>query len=236
MGRKRHLKGDKPPPDPFTERRTKALRALKEYQRSGSFKENYAEVIDVLMDESDRGAVMLVGGILEDVLTEQIIEKLPQGRACKDNLLRQGGTLSSVQDKLSIGMALGILDEATNDSLDIIRQLRNACAHTMRRADFATPAVSGAFGLLLPEDLAAHIAQPGRDKNYLRFVLSMVMIFHVERIRGKSQADAQAVVDRLTSRFQARVDAAVEKHRASLEKRRARRKKAGPQSQKGGAP
>lgn len=209
MVRKRHLKNDRPPRDPFEERRTKALKALKDYQRGGSFRENYDEVIDVLLDESDRGALILVGGILEDVLAERIIATLPNGRRHRENLLRQGGVLSSFQSKMIFGQALGVLDEATTNSLDIIRMLRNACAHSMREVTLRTPAVAEVLSLVLADEAAEQIKGDVHD-SFLRLMLGFVMAFHVERILGKTREQAQAVVDRMaadTRRFIAEAEA-----------------------------
>ena len=209
MGRKRHLKGERPPADPFIEKRAAALWALKDYQR-GSFEELHSEVIDVLIDESDRGAVILVGGIVEDVLSEFIIAKLPEGKKRRTDLLRQGGVLNSFQDKVAFGLALGVIDEATADSLGIIRQLRNGCAHSMRRVTLKTPPISQVFSLLLDDGAAKQITEAAND-DIVRMILGFVMVFHVERIRGKSIDEAQAIVDKMSANF--RKHAAAEKVR-----------------------
>jgi hypothetical protein len=155
--------------------------------------------MDVLLEESDRGAILLIGGVLEDVLAEQIIKRLPHGERHRDQLLRLGGVLGSFQDKLTLGAALGVIDDATIDSLDIIRQLRNACAHTTLPTTMKVPAINDVVGLLLDDDHANDI-KGDRDENYLRFTLGLVMVFHVERMIGKTAEQAQDVVNRLVAR------------------------------------
>lgn len=213
MGRKRSSKGDKPI-DPFLERKAHAFKALKAYCDRGIFQSADPEVIDVLTEESDRGAIILVGGVLEDVLAERIIATLPGGKALRGELLRRGGLLSSFQDKLTLAEAMGIIDGPTADSLDIIRQLRNAFAHTMRTVSMKIPAISGVVGLILDDEHSDYLKSSANDA-YLRLVLGFIMAFHVERIMGKTQAEAQAVVNRLAAATLALAAEAKEKLAAS---------------------
>ncbi|MES2120659.1 MAG: hypothetical protein V4513_08805 [Pseudomonadota bacterium] len=201
MARKRHQKGNRKPANPFQERRTRILKALKDYRKREGFGPLHGEVIDVLMSESDRGAIILVAGVLEDVLAEYVIMQLPAGRARRVELLKPGGVLSSFQDKLALGRALGVIDDATLDSLDIIRQIRNECAHSMRVVSLKIPALNNAFGLLLSDRVAEHIREEAVTGDYLRVVLGLVLVFHVERIQGKTVEEAQAVVDGLSAKM-----------------------------------
>src|SRR5436190_19047506 len=155
--RKRAERRDGKPKDPFIERKAAALRALSQFQACSSLGELDPEVIDVLMQESDRGALILVAGILEDVLADQIIKRLKIALDGRDDLLRRGGALSSYQNKMSVARALGIIDDATFHSIDIIRLIRNACAHSVRQATLKTPAIRDMFCLVLADDVAGHI-------------------------------------------------------------------------------
>lgn len=161
----------------------------------------HSEVIDVLMSESDRGAIILVGGVLEDVLGEYVITRLPHGSECRAELLKQGGVLNTFQDKLVLGRALGVIDDATCGSLDIIRQIRNECAHSIRNVSLKLPVLNEAFGLLLSDAIAQRIRKDTVSDDYLRVLLGFVMVFHVERIRGKTIEEAQRVVDDLAAKM-----------------------------------
>ena len=198
MGRKRRERRNKPK-DPFVERRAAALKALKEYQNKGSFRENYSEIVDVLVEESDRGAIILVGGVIEDLLSDRIIERLPNGNSQRDDLLRQGGLLNSFQSKVTMALALGLIDEATVDSLDIIRQLRNACAHSRFGVTLSIPQVNRVFALLLSKDAAEDIEDPVNPE-YLRLLLSFVAVYHFELILGRTKEHAQQVVDGMVAK------------------------------------
>ena len=208
------MKSDRPPPDPFIERRAAALKALKEYSGRVAYGDARGSVIDVLLEESDRGAILLICGVLEDVLADQIIKKLPSGKKHKGELLRLGGVLGSFPDKLTLGTALNVIDDSTADSLDIIRQLRNACAHTTIAVTLKTPEINHVIGLMLDDEHAEYIKSAKND-NYLRFVLGLVMIYHAERILGKTDAEAQAVVNRLAERTKVAVDEEVTRRAAS---------------------
>lgn len=156
-------------------------------------------VMDVLLDESDRGAILLIGGVVEDVLAEQIIKRLPHGQKHREELLRLGGVLGSFQGKLIVGAALGVIDDETLDSLDIIRQLRNACAHTVLPITMKNPAVSEVVCLMLDDEHGEQI-KGDHNEDYLRFTLGLVMIFHIERMFGKTSEQAQKIVNKIVAR------------------------------------
>lgn len=197
MGRKRHLKAKRTPEEQLAaERRSAAFKALKEYQKDGSLMTQPAEVIRVLMSESDRGAIILVAGILEDALGRLILARLPQSKARKDDLLGQGRVLNSFQAKLAIGRAMGILDDEMLGSFDIIRLLRNACSHSVRETTLQTPAIQDVFSLLFSSDQLR-----GYDADQHRLMLGFVMVFYVARMAGKSPEQAHAAVESIIAKM-----------------------------------
>jgi hypothetical protein len=198
LGRKRHLKDERRPEEHLAaERLAAALKALNEYKKVGSLQTGRTEVIDVLRSESDRGAIILVAGVLEDVLASLILVRLPLGNARKEDLLRRGGALNQFQDKVAIGRAMGIVDDEMAESFDIIRALRNACAHSVREMTLQTPAIHDVFALLFDN----RDQLKGYDAGQQRTMLGFVMVFYVERMLGKSREQAHAIVEEMMEKI-----------------------------------
>lgn len=230
MGRKRHLKGNRPPKDPFEERRAAALKALKELHQQGSFKGRPPGLVDMLSDESDRGAVILVGCLVEDLLADRIIEKLPNGEAYRDELLRQGGLFNSFQAKMTMGKVLGIIDTEVADELEILRIMRNACAHSKVDINLRTPQLRDVFSLLIDDEAGEVLRDSTSELG--RVIFNFIAIYYFELLLGATREMAQAKFEYMFNDMQKRARTAAEKHQASLERRHARRAQADPQSQK----
>jgi hypothetical protein len=92
---------------------------------------------------------------------------------------------------------MGIVDDEMAESFDIIRLLRNACAHSVRETTFETPAVKNVFALLFtkPDQLE------GYDSQQQRMTLGLVMVFYMERMLGKSPEQAHAVVEGIVQKM-----------------------------------
>lgn len=102
---------------------------------------------DVLLDALVAATPPLVTAILGAVMVEHELEtslrrKLPR----KDdktwlNMLDEQGPFSTFSRKIAAGHAMRIYDDAIFTNLDIIRQIRNAFAHSKRVIDFNHPLV-----------------------------------------------------------------------------------------------
>src|SRR4051812_41365527 len=109
--------------------RTATLQALAEYQKGGGF--DLSGIAATLKNESDRGIVVIIGSLTEDLLLEQILTKFaPMSNSQRKNMTRSGGVLSSWADRTNMARALGIIDDAIMDDLEVMKAMRNACAHS----------------------------------------------------------------------------------------------------------
>ena len=99
---------------------------------------NKAKEID-LLNESDRGAVIVAAALLEDDLTE-ILKKMVQrnGLSAKyvNEMFDLSGPLSSFSSKALICYGFGIISEEIFNDLTKIRKLRNKFAHSSDKVDF----------------------------------------------------------------------------------------------------
>ena len=97
-----------------------------------------------LMDESDRGAVLVGAAILEDELS-RLIEMIAKvnGLFAKDaeKLFSMNGPASTFSGKSLVCRAFGLISQSTFEDLNRIRKLRNKFAHTSEPVDFLMPEI-----------------------------------------------------------------------------------------------
>lgn len=196
MGRKKVLNEEAA----FQKKVARTLQAMDEHHKGATFTDNSQEIVDVLIDESDRGAIILIGGVLEDVLSEKIIASLPKGVNCKKDLLRGAGPSGNFEKKLILAEALGIIQANDRESLQIIQRVRNACAHSLRVVNFTDPPLYHSLCLLMANQNPEELPEKEEASPYFRLVWASVMVYHIERIRGASMEAAQAAVDRIIAR------------------------------------
>jgi hypothetical protein len=111
------------------------LRNLKEYarRRVKNLETETAELMADYSAESDRGAIILVATTIEDVLEIQIIEKLPvlkNDETARKKMFEHDGLISSFSKKIEMAYAMGIIDSDYRKKIDLVREIRNACAHS----------------------------------------------------------------------------------------------------------
>lgn len=95
-----------------------------------------------LRSESDRGAIILSATTLEDMLEHKIIHFMPnlaEDETARKDVFERDGPISSFSRKLLIAYALGIVDKPYRNKIDLIREIRNACAHSRNPVSFDTP-------------------------------------------------------------------------------------------------
>jgi hypothetical protein len=93
--------------------------------------------------ESDRACIILMASILDDTLKYRLSKCLNFSPTDDeyDYVFRPNGPLGTFSGRMEIGCLFGFIDDSTYQELDIIRELRNACAHSKRKMVFADPQV-----------------------------------------------------------------------------------------------
>lgn len=92
-----------------------------------------------LIDESDRGAVIVAAAILEnelDVLLNDIIQKNKVSKKTLKDMFDLNGPLSSFSSKALIYYGFGLISKDIFNDLTKIRKLRNKFAHSPDDVDF----------------------------------------------------------------------------------------------------
>jgi DNA-binding MltR family transcriptional regulator len=136
------------------------LKALKQYARLqfGELNEISVVIADVKA-ESDRGLVILSATGIEDILEWAITAKMPNliiDEAFRPQLFGPEKPLGSFSSKIAMAYALGIIDKPTRGRIDLIREMRNACAHARLPLSFARPELMAVAKKVL-EPMLPHI-------------------------------------------------------------------------------
>lgn len=120
---------------------SKSIAPLKAYGRAEGQMEEADELIRELKGQSDRAAAIVMVASVEADLHDCIRSRLRMDltKAELAGLFDGEAPLATFSAKIKIGHALGLYGPKTRDDLDVIRHLRNTCAHAKRPVSFDLP-------------------------------------------------------------------------------------------------
>lgn len=154
-----------------------------------------------LAGESDRASVVLLGTMLEDVLTYRLTLALcikPTEDEC-DYIFRFDGPMGTFSRRAEIACLLGIIEDDTYEQLDIIREMRNACAHSRHPLTFADEALANvAMRLFKP---LGFVRKPDRKEIKQAVLLEGFFIYYTlilgSRAKGEARirSDLESILD-----------------------------------------
>jgi hypothetical protein len=130
--------------------------------------------------ESDRACIILMANILDDVLTYRLSKCLcfTPTDIESDYIFRFEGPLGTFSGRTEIGCLFGFIDDSTYQALNIIRELRNACAHSKRKMVFSDPHIANVTRRLAHP--LGFVPAPPNDKLLKTFFLGEgVFLFNV---------------------------------------------------------
>lgn len=102
------------------------------------------QVLMGLVNESDRGCVLVAAALLDEFLEETIrarVEENEVSNTTTKSLFDLNGPLANFSSKILICRSFGIIDETSFHDLMIIRKLRNTFAHATDEANFLSTEV-----------------------------------------------------------------------------------------------
>lgn len=108
----------------------------KEYQflkkmENPSYPELNADMMVLLTNESERGAILIGTGKVEENLEKLVLILLPsKSKSYTSRLLNYPGALSSFAAKIELCYAFRIINQRIYNSLNAIRKIRNIAAHS----------------------------------------------------------------------------------------------------------
>ena len=113
-----------------------AVKRLRAYYRDKIQNIDIEQLRLSMQKESDRAIVILAGSTLDDLL-EYRISKNFRGELTesqKRDFLE--GPISTFSSRIKPAYVFGIIDKLTAKQLDVIREMRNACAHSVFTLSF----------------------------------------------------------------------------------------------------
>jgi DNA-binding MltR family transcriptional regulator len=108
-----------------------------------------------MKSESDRGVMILAATLVEDALLTVLERtvKCPNGEM-RNAIFTNDGPLASFSRRIDFALALGAITKNYHQSINTIRFIRNAAAHSHVDVDFSTPEVKWALGTMLRQEQA----------------------------------------------------------------------------------
>lgn len=177
--------------------RKEILDALGGHQRADTLSIDLGAFAAYLVDESDRGTVVVLGSVVEDVLADKIFKSFTRtDPAFKKDLLRGGSLLASWNDKTKLALGLGIIDDDDAADIEVLAAMRNACAHSRQKIDFSTPALRDALALLMRGAAPEGILEI-KNPMFLRTAFVVAVSHIVAKIKGETEQETITRVGQL---------------------------------------
>ncbi|MDQ0463014.1 hypothetical protein QO010_000762 [Caulobacter ginsengisoli] len=173
------------------------IQALKDHGRARPT--DAAEIpamLNDLMSESDRSAIILISTTVEDAIESELIRRMPgvaDETAPYSLIFGSDGPVSTFSNKIKMGLAMGILSPDVRRQVDIVREIRNACAHARYPTSFETPAIIEACKHLLADMRVASEKEPTL-RDY--FIMKCMLITQYV-VDGKWRTTSDDILDLL---------------------------------------
>lgn len=118
------------------------LKALKKLSRVQRGAEDWTQLFQALNNDSDISTALVCSTFLEEA-TEQLLiaHMVPLNSDDHNELFRGLGPMSSLSARTKCAYALGLIGKVTKHNLDLLREIRNAIAHSKKPLGFDTPEV-----------------------------------------------------------------------------------------------
>ena len=174
---------------------------LKAYYNTSYLDLDPQELARGLAKESDRSAVVISASLIEDHLLNRIRSKLRKMEEKEEKDLRlfiSDGPFGSFGYRITVAYALEIIDAETMDHLLDIKEMRNACAHSARPIDFATPELVQVCKRLFDPSPGSYLKVQSEDPFILRQAFIVTCMAIQSALALGSRAEAQAHLISLT--------------------------------------
>lgn len=130
------------------------IRNLKKYARIQFGDEtDIAASLNDFAAESDRGAIILAATSIEDALQYSLsarMKALESDEDARKDVFDGDGIIATYSSKILLAYALGIIDKRAKKDIDLVREIRNVCAHSRLPISMQLPevvaAISAAIG------------------------------------------------------------------------------------------
>jgi hypothetical protein len=124
---------------PAAPRKSQKPRSLAELARSPIPDDEFGAAMSEMLGNSDRATCIVFSAMIERGLEDLIVSHLGiYDNELRNLLFERDGALSTFYGNIRFGRALGFYDKPFQDTLDIIRRIRNAFAHSAAPISFVS--------------------------------------------------------------------------------------------------
>jgi hypothetical protein len=88
-----------------------------------------------LSRQTDRGLAIVGGAIVQGALKELILRTFTRVTGTIKNMFEPDGALAAFASQIRLAYALGLIDHATYNDLELVRKIRNKAAHYVHWSD-----------------------------------------------------------------------------------------------------
>ncbi len=110
-------------------------------------------------NESERGCILVAAAFLDFVLEEMLCSHFLNKPAGDDLVRGFNGPLGTFSSRITAAFALGLIAETEQKQLDLVRRIRNECAHEFTNLGFSDPAVKNRVNALPGHPVALSSAE-----------------------------------------------------------------------------
>lgn len=197
--------------------RDAALKSLKAFCKVRST-EDAEELGVTVMNETDRGAVILLTTAVEDMLVRRIKSSMVDLNADENaRIFGPDAILGTFSAKIKLSQAMGYIDRETARMCDLVREMRNACAHSGRDISFAnnelSDVMSAAYRYISDEEMdpSDYKGIPILGKLHFLWLISYL----IRVIRTGSKDSGVELVNRLIADANSSARAEIKKQKKS---------------------
>jgi hypothetical protein len=166
-----------------------AVKALRAYHKERLSEIDFDDLLLRLHKETDRAKIILLSTILEDLLEYHIASciKVKLTPPQTEYVFRLDGPLATFSSRIELAYVFGFVEPEIARQLNVIREMRNACAHSKYELSFDHGVLSNvAKAMFKPIGLFAPHSQSSADVRHT-FLAEMKPLFFT-LIYGSRQA------------------------------------------------
>jgi hypothetical protein len=113
---------------------------FRKFLKARPTEEGTEHIFEGIREDSPRAAAMLAGALMDELLKGAISYRLVElNKEDSDGLFTGNAPLATFSAKIRVSYALGIIGKRTRHDIELVREIRNGFAHTLRDLSFETP-------------------------------------------------------------------------------------------------
>ena len=160
---------------------TKLIATADESGLAASRLKEFIDFRTSLIQESDRGSVLMAAAFIEDKLGYLLESYFVENEKICKQLLKSNGALATFSSKIDLAFLLGLIPKNIFDDLHLLRKIRNEFAHTASKISFETASIKDRT-----KALSALSKEMLRDDTKAYFMRSMTSILTAINMKMES--------------------------------------------------